>query len=542
VKLHKTSLEFIILVPVAVFLLIAGVGSYYLILNSFEGYADRTIRQSLQSLSNGVYSIVDRSVDQLNRSGRTGNWKATRVQQVSALIDIEDFVRKNEIGVIIYDNGASGTLLVNGVPPDAVRAVPKGDSNRYERVSLSTGTYYANRFGFEPWDWQFVLLKHGAAFDALLLRTRYFYIGTAVTLLMIAIFLVVYLRRTIARPIHLIVDSFRAGDNPEYHGITEFEFLSDSIGKVMTEVRAHRDHLEEQVSERTADLLEEKTRTEEANKKYQQQNKILEAVSGQLAKYISPQLYKAVFSGEQKVQIESTRKKLTVFFSNVADFSEITDQLESEELTDLLNQYLTEMAKIAQQYGAVFDKSIGDSMMFYFGDPESRGVSEDAAACVRMAIAMQRRVRELQVRWREQGLIDRPFEARIGINTGYCTVGNFGSADRMDYTIIGGKVNLAARLEANADAGGILLASETYSLVSDWLAAEEQEPVTVKGSTSPIKTYSVTGIYEDLATEGRSNNRKVAGLSLDINFDRLKQMGKEEAIQKLKGALAQLEE
>ena len=163
-----------------------------------------------------------------------------------------------------------------------------------------------------------------------------------------------------------------------------------------------------------------------ANQKVLEQNEMLETVSTQLGKYMSPQLYGAIFSGQQKVEIESRRKQLTVFFSDIADFTEITDQLESEDLTALLNQYLTEMAKIASDFGATIDKFIGDAIVVYFGDSESKGVKEDAAACVRMAIAMQQRMRDLNTEWLDLGL-ERTFKLRIGINTGFCTVGNFGS-------------------------------------------------------------------------------------------------------------------
>ena len=270
-------------------------------------------------------------------------------------------------------------------------------------------------------------------------------------------------------------------------------------------------------------------------------NEALAHVSGQLAKYIPPQLYELIMAGEQRAAIESRRKKLTVFFSDIVDFAEITDQLEAEELTTLLNEYLTEMSNIAQAHGAYFDKFIGDAMMFYFGDPETKGVKEDAAACVRMAISMQRRLAELQAGWRDQGLIDRPFQARIGINTGYCTVGNFGSENRMDYTIIGGEVNLAARLEEKADAGGILLAAETYSLVKGLITAEEREPVVMKGFAKPIRTYAVTGIYDE--GTGRANliHEEVDGYSLTIDLDRLNAKSKALALQSLKAALAQLD-
>lgn len=268
-------------------------------------------------------------------------------------------------------------------------------------------------------------------------------------------------------------------------------------------------------------------------------NDILGKVSDQLAKYISPQLYKSIISGEQRVAIGSTRKKLTIFFSDIAGFTEITDQLESEELTSLLNEYLTEMSRIAQAHGAYFDKFIGDAMMFYFGDPETKGVKEDAAACVRMAIDMQQRLHLLQTGWQEQGLIDRPFEARIGINTGYCTVGNFGSEDRMDYTIIGGEVNLAARLESHAEAGGILMAAETYSLVKDWLRAEEQDAIAVKGFAKPIRTFSVQGTYDDREEDEFLFRHEDDGVTIAIDG---KRVDKDRTKKALKKALAHLEE
>jgi class 3 adenylate cyclase len=270
-----------------------------------------------------------------------------------------------------------------------------------------------------------------------------------------------------------------------------------------------------------------------------QTNDILENVSRQLTKYISPQLYQSIISGEQRVVIGSQRKKLTIFFSDIANFTEITDQLESEELTSLLNEYLTEMSRIAQEHGAYFDKFIGDAMMFYFGDPESSGVKEDASACVRMAIDMQRRLRKLQTGWREQGLIDRPFEARIGINTGYCTVGNFGSEDRMDYTIIGGEVNLAARLESHADAGGILLAAETYSLVKDWLVAEELDAITAKGFAKPIRTFGVQRIYDELVEDEQLFRHEDDGVTIAIDGNRADKARAREA---LKRALAHLDD
>ena len=253
---------------------------------------------------------------------------------------------------------------------------------------------------------------------------------------------------------------------------------------------------------RLTQLQTEKDRTEAANKLVTEKNQILENLSSKLSKYLSPQIYQSIFKGEQNVEIFAKRKKLTICFTDIAGFTETTDNLELEELTNVLNHYLTEMSVIALQHGATIDKFIGDAMLLFFGDPESKGVAEDAKACVLMAIAMQRRMRELEQEWRNRGLL-RPFRIRMGITTGFCTVGNFGSRDRMDYTIIGNEVNLAARLQSATEPGSILLSHETNALVQGLVMTEEQPPITVKGFPKPISGYKLVGTYNDLVKAGR---------------------------------------
>ena len=165
-----------------------------------------------------------------------------------------------------------------------------------------------------------------------------------------------------------------------------------------------------------ADITELKQRENQLADK----SRALEQLSNQLAKYLSPQVYQSIFTGKQEVKITSRRKKLTVFFSDIAGFTETTDRLQSEDLTRLLNHYLTEMSEIANSYGATIDKYVGDAIVIFFGDPETRGVKEDALACVGMAIAMRKKMQELQGVWRASG-IEKPLQSRIGINTGYCT-------------------------------------------------------------------------------------------------------------------------
>jgi class 3 adenylate cyclase len=284
------------------------------------------------------------------------------------------------------------------------------------------------------------------------------------------------------------------------------------------------------------ELREAKRKAELANELVSEKNRALEMLSTKLSKYLSPQVYSSIFTGQRSVEIASNRKKLTVFFSDIAEFTATTDNLESEELTGLLNHYLTEMSKIALEHGATIDKYIGDAVLAFFGDPETRGIKDDAMACVRMAIAMQRRMRELQIEWRDAGL-EKPFQLRIGISTGYCTVGNFGSEDRMDYTIIGNEVNVASRLQSHAQPGSILISHETYSLVKDIVLAEEQDPIQAKGFAKPVRNYKVLDQFDELIGQRRVIREEQDGLRLFLDLQKL---DKASAVQTLENALARL--
>ena len=263
----------------------------------------------------------------------------------------------------------------------------------------------------------------------------------------------------------------------------------------------------------------------------------IEQLAGKLSKYLSPQVYQSIFSGEKNVKIEAYRKNLTVFFSDIKGFTEITDSLEPEVLSSLLNNYLNEMSKIALKYGGTIDKFVGDAIMVFFGDPETKGQKEDAKACVLMAIEMRERMKYLQKMWEDQG-ISKPLRIRIGVNTGYCNVGNFGSEDRLDYTIIGGEVNLASRLESNADAGQILISHETYALVKNQIICEKKEEIKVKGIAHKVQTYQVVNTKEELVKSKNFLNEEFEGFNLSIDLERIK---KEKVVATLKKALNEIE-
>lgn len=269
------------------------------------------------------------------------------------------------------------------------------------------------------------------------------------------------------------------------------------------------------------------------------QKRTLRNMADKLSRYLAPQICQEIFAGNQDVSLVTKRKKLTIFFSDIKDFTETTEDLQPEDLTYLLNEYFTEMSKIAMEYGGTIDKYIGDAMVIFFGDPETRGVKEDAIQCVRMAVAMQRRLKDLQEMWREKGF-EKPFRQRIGINTGYCNVGNFGSAFRLNYTIIGPEVNLAARLEQTSDIGGIMMSYETYALVQDIVMAEERPSVRAKGIAKEIRVFSVVDSEGALESERRVVRRERLGMKLLLDIDRVAPEQREAAIADLQEAADRL--
>jgi adenylate cyclase len=156
-----------------------------------------------------------------------------------------------------------------------------------------------------------------------------------------------------------------------------------------------------------------------------------------------------------------------------------------------------------------------------------------------MAIAMQERLSELGAIWRDAG-IEEPLRCRIGIHTGYCTVGNFGSEDRMDYTIIGGAVNLASRLEHEADEGGILISYETYAHVKDEIHCEAMGPIKVRGIGHPVATYRAVDLYTKLSDNSERLRLDLPYLKVDLDPERMSADERALAAARLREALTRL--
>ena len=260
-------------------------------------------------------------------------------------------------------------------------------------------------------------------------------------------------------------------------------------------------------------LEKQKKVAEDAKAEAQLKTQQMEDVSGQLAKYLSPQIYESIFSGKQNVEVKSYRKKITVFFSDIVNFTAISDKLESEELTALLNFDLNEMSQIALKHGATIDKYIGDAIMIFFGDPETFGIEEDARRCVAMAVEMQQRMAELWGYWSKHFGLKKDLEIRVGINTGYCTVGNFGSEDRLDYTVVGAAVNLASRLESAATPSGILVSEETYFQVKDYFSFDAPQQLELKGLERGVIAYEV-----DISDTSRAETKNFEGENFQLKL------------------------
>jgi class 3 adenylate cyclase len=216
---------------------------------------------------------------------------------------------------------------------------------------------------------------------------------------------------------------------------------------------------------------------EERNRVIQNQKDQMTLLASKLAKYLSPQVYDNIFSGEREVRIETHSKPLTVFFSDIAGFTPVSDSLAPHELAVWLNEYLNDMAEICLRYKGTLDKFIGDAVMVFFGDPRTLGPNEDAVRCIRMARDM--------VAAAEQ----RKIKIRVGVHSGECIVGNFGSDARMDYTVVGRNVNIAARLEGVSSHGRILTSEATWKLLDGMFPGQPNGEVKLKGLEQPVETY-----------------------------------------------------
>ena len=241
----------------------------------------------------------------------------------------------------------------------------------------------------------------------------------------------------------------------------------------------------------SVELERQKGIVQAAKEEAEKQQQLLQKASDRLSKYLSPQICEQIFS-DVEFDTGTGRKKLTIFFSDIVNFTSITESMEAEELSGFLNFYLTNMCEIALKFGGTIDKFIGDSVMIFFGDPQSKGPEQDALACCNMGLEMLAFVENNEELFKEQFNFPEKLEIRIGVHSGVCSVGNFGSDQRLDYTVIGRAVNVAARLEQAAPKNSMLFSNSTKSLLGDTFQVSDSIEVKAKGIDRPIIGYILT--------------------------------------------------
>lgn len=212
-------------------------------------------------------------------------------------------------------------------------------------------------------------------------------------------------------------------------------------------------------------------------------------IKNAFSQYLSPKVIDKLVEDPKMLSLGGERREMTAFFSDVQGFSTISESLTPDELVQLLNNYLTEMCDIISEYDGTIDKFEGDAIIAFWGAPLTQ--QDHAKLACFACIDMQKRLLELRKQWAQDG---RPqLLVRMGVNSGPMVVGNMGSQTRMDYTIMGDAVNLAARLEgANKFYKVFTTISEfTYRQVKDDVEVRELDTIRVVGKSEPITVYEL---------------------------------------------------
>jgi adenylate cyclase len=204
-------------------------------------------------------------------------------------------------------------------------------------------------------------------------------------------------------------------------------------------------------------------------------------------RYFAPDLAQQIAGQTGEVQLGGSRHRVTVLFSDIRDFTTLSERMNPDEIARLLNEYFTEMVDVVFEHGGVLDKFIGDSLMALWGAPVTR--EDDADRAVQAAVAMQRALERLNAEWTRQGRTT--LAAGIGINSGEVFAGNIGSGRRLEYTVIGDAVNTAARLCSEAGPGEILLAEPAYAGLAEPPPATALAPLPLKGKARAVPVYRV---------------------------------------------------
>lgn len=240
------SLTFRIIAPAISLILVTGFVLYMFVLRYVSYFTDQHIKDSLMVISREIYNICDRNLNKLLKTGLAGDEKTVRIKKGLIIGAIEDYLQQNKSKGIIDEKG--NELLTCCVSPELSEAIRKNAKDSIVSVVEHDGTkYYIHQMHFEPWDWHIVLIKDAADYSAIIKNVRLAYVATGGMLAVAGLLVFYYLNRSVKYPVSRIISSLKAGNQPEYRGIYEFEFLSGSIRDMMIErQRLMRQVIEEQ--------------------------------------------------------------------------------------------------------------------------------------------------------------------------------------------------------------------------------------------------------------------------------------------------------
>jgi hypothetical protein len=228
------SLAFRIIAPAILLILLAGLVFYVFVLSYVSDFTAQHINDSIMEISREIYNICDRNLNELLKAGLAGDEKSIRIEKGLTIGDIEDFLRQNNAKGIIDEKG--NELLASFLSPELSKVIRKNAKDNIVSTAEYDGVkYYIYQTQFEPWDWRIILIKDAAEYSALIKKVWLAYAATVAMLAIAGMLVFCYLNRSIKYPVSKIISSLKAGNQPEYKGIYEFEFLSDSISEMMTE-------------------------------------------------------------------------------------------------------------------------------------------------------------------------------------------------------------------------------------------------------------------------------------------------------------------
>jgi adenylate cyclase len=221
-----------------------------------------------------------------------------------------------------------------------------------------------------------------------------------------------------------------------------------------------------------------------------QTHRVHENINKLICRYMPAPLLEQLTDEGPRAEALPERRKLTIVSSDIQGFTHASDELDPEDLSSILDEYLSEMMGIADRYAGTVSHIAGDGMTILFGAPRATDERDHALRAVRMARDMQDRMAVLREMWLMRGF-ERPFQIRIGINTGVVCVGDFGSEGRRLYSAVGVQANLAVRIQSFCEPGGILVCEQTAALVGDVLATRPKDEIPVKHLSRAVPVYEV---------------------------------------------------